>query len=39
MDGYRTLALKDDQRVILLSRNLKDATTQYSSVAKLMVDG
>jgi bifunctional non-homologous end joining protein LigD len=33
-DGYRTLALKDQQRVILLSRNLKDATRQYRSVAQ-----
>ena len=33
-DGYRTLALKDGARVTLLSRNLKDATTQYASVAQ-----
>src|SRR4029453_452534 len=33
-DGYRTLALKDGQRVKLLSRNLKDATRLYPSVAR-----
>jgi bifunctional non-homologous end joining protein LigD len=33
-DGYRTLALKDRSRVRLLSRNLKDATRQYPSVAR-----
>jgi bifunctional non-homologous end joining protein LigD len=33
-DGYRTLALKDGTRVKLLSRNLKDATRQYPSVAR-----
>src|SRR5205823_4549788 len=33
-DGYRTLALKDGQHVTLLSRNLKDATSQYGSVAR-----
>jgi bifunctional non-homologous end joining protein LigD len=47
-DGYRTLALKAGQRVTLLSRNLKDATAQYASVArgveqlqaeKLLLDG
>lgn len=32
-DGYRTLALKQGHRVKLLSRNLKDATAQYASVA------
>jgi bifunctional non-homologous end joining protein LigD len=47
-DGYRTLALKAGQRVTLFSRNLKDATAQYASVArnvahlqaeKLLLDG
>jgi bifunctional non-homologous end joining protein LigD len=33
-DGYRTLAVKQGQRVKLLSRNLKDATAQYPSVAR-----
>jgi bifunctional non-homologous end joining protein LigD len=33
-DGYRTLALKNGPRVTLLSRNLKDATAQYASVAR-----
>jgi len=33
-DGYRTLALKDGSRVKLLSRNLKDATRLYPSVAR-----
>src|SRR5262245_45440765 len=33
-DGYRTLARKDAGRVVLLSRNLKDATRQYPSVAR-----
>lgn len=33
-DGYRTLALKDGARVRLLSRNLKDATVTYASVAR-----
>jgi bifunctional non-homologous end joining protein LigD len=33
-DGYRTLALKQGTRVKLLSRNLKDATAQYPSVAR-----
>jgi len=32
-DGYRTLALKDGSRVKLLSRNLKDLTAAYPSVA------
>ena len=32
-DGYRTLAAKSGQRVTLWSRNLKDATTQYPSIA------
>jgi bifunctional non-homologous end joining protein LigD len=47
-DGYRTMALKLGQRVTLLSRNLKDATAQYKSVArsvaqlpdeKVLIDG
>jgi bifunctional non-homologous end joining protein LigD len=33
-DGYRTLALKDGSRVKILSRNLKDATRLYPSVAR-----
>jgi bifunctional non-homologous end joining protein LigD len=33
-DGYRTLARKDGGRVTLLSRNLKDATALYPSVAR-----
>jgi len=33
-DGYRTLALKDGARVKLLSRNLKDATKLYPSLAR-----
>lgn len=33
-DGYRTLAWKQGTRVKLLSRNLKDATAQYSTVAR-----
>jgi bifunctional non-homologous end joining protein LigD len=33
-DGYRTLAIKDGSRVKLFSRNLKDATRQYPSVAR-----
>jgi bifunctional non-homologous end joining protein LigD len=33
-DGYRTLAVKQGQGVKLLSRNLKDATPQYPSVAR-----
>jgi ATP-dependent DNA ligase len=33
-DGYRTLALKDCERVKLLSRNLKDATKLYPAVAR-----
>lgn len=31
-DGYRTLAVKDGQKVRLISRNLKDATAKYPSV-------
>src|SRR5947209_15066723 len=33
-DGYRTLALKDGPRVTLLSRNLKNATAQYPTIAR-----
>src|SRR4051794_12925961 len=33
-DGYRTLAAKDGDRVTLFSRNLKNATAQYPSVAR-----
>jgi bifunctional non-homologous end joining protein LigD len=33
-DGYRTLALKNGPRVKLLSRNLKDATRLYPTVAR-----
>ena len=33
-DGYRTLALKNGDRVSLWSRNLKDATAQYPTVAR-----
>ena len=33
-DGYRTLALKDGPRVTLLSRNLKNATSQYPTIAR-----
>jgi bifunctional non-homologous end joining protein LigD len=33
-DGYRTLAIKDGSRVKLLSRNLKDATRLYPTVAQ-----
>jgi bifunctional non-homologous end joining protein LigD len=33
-DGYRTLVVKDGARVRLWSRNLKDVTGQYPSVAK-----
>ncbi len=31
-DGYRTLAIKDGGRVTLISRNLKNVTSQYPSV-------
>ena len=34
LDGYRTLALKEGARVKLLSRNLKDATKLYPTVAR-----
>ena len=33
-DGYRTLALKDASRIKLLSRNLKDATRLYPTIAR-----
>jgi bifunctional non-homologous end joining protein LigD len=33
-DGFRTLALKDGSRIKLLSRNLKDATRLYPTVAR-----
>jgi DNA ligase D-like protein (predicted ligase) len=33
-DGYRTLALKEGARVQLFSRNLRDVTKQYPSVAR-----
>jgi bifunctional non-homologous end joining protein LigD len=32
-DGYRTIAVKDGPRVTLFSRNLKDVTRMYASVA------
>ena len=32
-DGYRTIALKDGRQVRLFSRNLKDVTAQYPSIA------
>ena len=37
-DGYRTLAAKSGQRATLWSRNLKDATGQYPSVARGVAD-
>jgi bifunctional non-homologous end joining protein LigD len=37
-DGYRTLILKNGARVQLLSRNLKDATRQYPTVARAALD-
>ena len=37
-DGYRTLALKDGTKVKLLSRNLKDATARYPTVARAVGD-
>jgi bifunctional non-homologous end joining protein LigD len=33
-DGYRTLALKVESRVQLLSRNLKDATSLYPAITR-----
>jgi DNA ligase D-like protein (predicted ligase) len=47
-DGYRTIAVKDGPRVRLFSRNLKDVSTQYPSIAagvsrvhaaRVMLDG
>jgi len=47
-DGYRTIAVKDGTRVRLFSRNLKDVTAQYPSIAaavarvrgsRVMLDG
>src|SRR5262245_38837974 len=32
-DGYRTIAVKDGARVRLYSRNLKDVSAQYPSIA------
>jgi bifunctional non-homologous end joining protein LigD len=37
-DGYRVVAVKDGARVRLFSRNLKDLTTAYPSVAKAAAD-
>jgi bifunctional non-homologous end joining protein LigD len=37
-DGYRTLAGKSGQRATLWSRNLKDATAQYPSIARSVAD-
>jgi bifunctional non-homologous end joining protein LigD len=37
-DGYRTLALKDGSRVRLYSRNLKDVTAAYPSVARTLAE-
>lgn len=37
-DGYRILALKDGTKVKLLSRNLKDATARYPTVARAVGD-
>jgi hypothetical protein len=37
-DGYRTLAVKDGARVTLLSRNLKDATGQYSTAVRAVAE-
>ena len=34
LDGYRTLAAKEGNRVKLLSRNLKDATKRYPTVVR-----
>ena len=35
-DGYRTLAVKNGERVTLWSRNLKDASGQYPAVARVI---
>ena len=35
-DGYRMLAVKEARRVVLLSRNLKDMTEQFPSVARMI---
>jgi bifunctional non-homologous end joining protein LigD len=32
-DGYRAIAIKDQDKVILVSRNLRDVTSQYPAVA------
>jgi len=37
-DGYRTLALKNGPRVRLYSRNLKDVTDVYPSVARTLAE-
>jgi bifunctional non-homologous end joining protein LigD len=37
-DGYRTLAVKNGDRVTLWSRNLKDATPLYPSIARAVAD-
>ena len=41
-DGYRTIAVKNGDRVVLYSRNLKDATKRYptmpSAMSRLSVD-
>src|SRR5512138_1165254 len=37
-DGYRLLAVKEARRVVLLSRNLKDITAQFPSVARIIAE-